>query len=61
VILPGITRQSTVELARAHEEGTLKLDGISDRLVVSERTVSMKEVKAASENGQLVEIFGTGL
>jgi len=60
VILPGITRQSAVELARMHESGTYVLSGIKEKLVVSERIVSMKEVAAAAAQGALIEIFGTG-
>jgi branched-chain amino acid aminotransferase len=60
VILPGITRQSAVELARMHESGTYALSGIKEKLVVSERIVNMKEVAAAAAQGTLVEIFGTG-
>jgi len=60
VILPGITRQSAVELARMHEAGTYTLNGVKEKLVVSERALSMQEVAAAAERGTLVEMFGTG-
>jgi branched-chain amino acid aminotransferase len=60
VILPGITRQSTVELAQAHESGKSPLPGISGKIKVSERQITMKEVVAAADSGSLVEIFGTG-
>ncbi|KZS95824.1 branched-chain amino acid aminotransferase II [Sistotremastrum niveocremeum HHB9708] len=60
VILPGITRDSVLELARAHASGSLSLDGLPKNFTVTERPISMKEVKAASENGTLVEIFGAG-
>jgi len=60
VILPGITRQSALELARLHESGTYSLTGLQERLIVSERALSMKEVATAAQQGSLVEMFGTG-
>ncbi len=60
VILPGITRQSTVELARGHESGVGVLSGLEAKLIVSERPIAMKEIVSAAESGSLVEIFGTG-
>jgi branched-chain amino acid aminotransferase len=59
MILPGVTRNSVLSLARAHSNGTQKLS-LPEKLVVTERSVSMKEVKAAAENGSLVELFGAG-
>lgn len=47
-ILPGVTRRSTIEL--------LKKWGVP----VSERRITLEELAAASENGELKEIFGTG-
>lgn len=47
-ILPGITRDSVLQLARDHE------------LKTSERAISIDEVVQANENGQLKEIFSTG-
>jgi len=60
MILPGVTRDSVLTLARDHMEGKKKLDGLPGDLIVSERPVTMKEVKEASEAGQLVELFGAG-
>jgi branched-chain amino acid aminotransferase len=60
VILPGITRQSAVELAKLHESGQYSLDGLKEKLVVSERAIGMEEVVAAAQKGTLIEIFGTG-
>jgi len=59
VILPGITRQSTIELAKAHGQGS-RLTGLDYNLTVSERPITMREVCEASANNSLVEIFGTG-
>ena len=60
MILPGITRDSVLTLAREHNQGIKKLPGLPDRLVVTERPVKMTEVKEASESGKLVELFGAG-
>jgi len=60
VILPGITRQSALELAQAHAAGYASLPGLTQKLIVSERPVTMKEVKEAAKSNRLVEIFGTG-
>lgn len=60
MILPGITRDSVLALARGHTSGSLKLDGLSSDLVVNERAVTMKEVKDAAHSGRLVELFGAG-
>jgi branched-chain amino acid aminotransferase len=60
MILPGITRDSVLSLARAHSTGTHKLPALPQKLIVTERSVSMKEVKTAAENGSLVELFGSG-
>lgn len=48
-ILPGVTRQSILELARGWEE-----------LDVVERFPTMPEVKQAAAEGRLVEAFGAG-
>jgi len=60
MILPGVTRDSVLSLARDHSSGKTRLQNLPDRLIVSERPVTMKEVKAASESGHLVELFGAG-
>ena len=61
MILPGVTRDSVLALARDHASGKAPLPGMPEgRIVVSERPVTMKEVLDASAKGQLVEFFGTG-
>jgi len=60
MILPGVTRDSVLALARNHSSGTKRLDGLAENLVVSERPVTMKEVVDASQSGRLVELFGAG-
>lgn len=48
-ILPGVTRRSVLELARA-----------SGDFIVSERALGMKEIIKASQEGRLLEAFGAG-
>ncbi|KAF9014926.1 branched-chain amino acid aminotransferase II [Cyathus striatus] len=60
MILPGITRDSVLALAREHATGKYKVPGLPEKIVVSERPVSMREVKEASKSGKLVELFGAG-
>ncbi|KAG7666204.1 BAT22 [[Candida] subhashii] len=52
MILPGVTRDSALELART------KLD--SKVWQVNERSLTIHEVKARADKGQLIEAFGTG-
>lgn len=58
-ILPGVTRQSIVDLCRG--DFGKELESIWGRkLIVSERIVSMKEIAAAAQENRLVEAFGSG-
>jgi branched-chain amino acid aminotransferase len=52
-ILPGVTRRSILDLARA-DPASVGVD------VVSERVFTMPEVVAASKEGRLLEVFGAG-
>uniref|UniRef100_A0A8C6TB38 Branched-chain-amino-acid aminotransferase n=1 Tax=Neogobius melanostomus TaxID=47308 RepID=A0A8C6TB38_9GOBI len=49
LILPGVTRQSLLDLARSWGEFT-----------VTERTLGMKEMLSALESGRVLEVFGAG-
>ncbi|KAM3863700.1 branched-chain-amino-acid aminotransferase, cytosolic-like isoform 2-T2 [Diretmus argenteus] len=49
IILPGVTRQSLLDLARAWGE-----------FKVTERTMEMKELLAALDSGKILEVFGAG-
>ncbi|OSX67729.1 hypothetical protein POSPLADRAFT_1064245 [Postia placenta MAD-698-R-SB12] len=60
IILPGVTRDSVLTLARDHALGKAKVPGLTDKLKVSERPFTMREIKEAAEAGTLVEFFGTG-
>jgi len=59
-ILPGVTRDSVLSLARSHAAGTLHIPDLTSKLVVSERGVTMHEVCDAVQSGRLVEMFGSG-
>jgi branched-chain amino acid aminotransferase len=60
MILPGVTRDSVLSLARSHAAGTLRIPSLTSKLVVSERGVTMKEICDAVQFGRLVEMFGSG-
>ncbi|XP_048847636.1 branched-chain-amino-acid aminotransferase, cytosolic-like isoform X1 [Brienomyrus brachyistius] len=49
IILPGVTRQSLLDLARKWNE-----------FQVTERTVTMKELLGALNSGRVLEVFGSG-
>jgi len=59
MILPGVTRDSVLALAK--ENGRHHLEDLKDTcIIVSERAITMNEIKKASESGKLVEMFGSG-
>lgn len=62
LILPGVTRDSILSLARAHADPTnpIRIAGLPDNLVVNERDIGMAEIVEASSNGTLLEMFGSG-
>lgn len=60
IILPGVTRDSVLSIARLHESGKAKIEGLPDKLQVSERKICMPEIVEAAEKGRLKEIFGSG-
>jgi len=60
MILPGVTRDSILSIARSHAAGKLRIPNLTPKLVVSERGVTMKEVCDAVQSGRLVEMFGAG-
>ena len=55
-----MTRDSVLALAQEHAAGQSRVPDLTEKLVVSERPVTMQEVKAAAQDGSLVEFFGTG-
>ncbi|KAL9939326.1 hypothetical protein V8E36_002139 [Tilletia maclaganii] len=64
IILPGVTRDSILSLARDHAAGTsaFPLEGLPepDKFVVSEREINMREIIEARNEGRLLEMFGAG-
>jgi len=60
MILPGVTRDSVLVLARDHASGKRPVPGLPSNLVVEERGVTMSEIRSAAEKGELAELFGTG-
>lgn len=60
MILPGVTRDSVLSLARAHISGKHEVVGLPSNLLVNERPIAMGEIKLACQHGQLVELFGAG-
>ena len=61
MILPGVTRDSVLTLARDHASGKNPLNDLQGKkVIVSERPITMNEVKEASVSGKLVELFGAG-
>ncbi|KAG1794368.1 aminotransferase [Suillus plorans] len=60
MILPGVTRDSVLVLARNHVSGVKCLRGLPDAIKVSERPINMGEIIQSSKEGRLVELFGTG-
>jgi branched-chain amino acid aminotransferase len=60
IVLPGITRDSVIAVAREHGSGVNPIAGLPDKLVVSERPITMGEVRQAARDGTLLEVFGCG-
>ncbi|BGP57193.1 hypothetical protein JCM8202_005369 [Rhodotorula sphaerocarpa] len=60
MILPGVTRDSILSLLRDHESGKNRLEGLPEKLIVSERELTMSDIVAASKDGTLREVFGCG-
>lgn len=58
MILPGVTRDSILALARAHADpaNPLRIAGLPERLTVSERKICMPEVRDAAKAGTLLEV-----
>lgn len=53
-ILPGITRRSTLEYFRE------KYSAADSKVIVSEREFTIDDLKAAADEGRLIEAFGIG-
>jgi len=59
MILPGVTRDSILEMLRDHQAGKIQIEGVPE-IEVNEREINMKEILEASKNGTLEEMFGAG-
>ncbi|GFZ50541.1 Branched-chain-amino-acid aminotransferase [Saitozyma sp. JCM 24511] len=60
VVLPGVTRDSVLELAKAHARGETTIPGLPQKLKVSERKLVMADLVNAEKDKTLLEVFGTG-
>ncbi|GAA5859040.1 hypothetical protein JCM8547_003979 [Rhodosporidiobolus lusitaniae] len=60
MILPGVTRDSVLSLARGHASGKKRLEGLPEKFRVVERNMTMPEIVKWSKDGSLTEMFGTG-
>jgi branched-chain amino acid aminotransferase len=59
-ILPGVTRQSVLELARSREWQLGGTDSAPRALCVEERPIALWELRELASSGRLLECFGTG-
>ncbi|KAJ4485208.1 aminotransferase [Lentinula aciculospora] len=61
-ILPGVTRDSVLALAKAHAAGEIILPGLQQtlRIHAQERTFTMDDLWRWSADGRLLEAFGAG-
>ncbi|KAF9475341.1 branched-chain amino acid aminotransferase II [Pholiota conissans] len=60
-ILPGITRDSTLTLAKAHTSGKVTLHGLKGvNLHTFERALTMAEIAKLSDEGRILESFCVG-
>lgn len=62
MVLPGVTRDSIMSLCAAHNDPStsFKIEGLPETIKVTERSMTMSEIVAASKDGTLSEMFGSG-
>lgn len=60
LILPGVTRDSVLTIAREHASGETPLEGLPQDLVVSERNITMPQIVELQRQGKVKEVFGAG-
>jgi len=53
IVLPGITRDSIIQLINAHAAGETEIPNVPKKVRVVERDVSMKELVKSIEDGSL--------
>ncbi|OCF43462.1 branched-chain-amino-acid transaminase [Kwoniella heveanensis CBS 569] len=62
IVLPGVTRESIIELLTEHAEGKkdFPIDGMPKKIRVVQRDISMPEIIKGVEDGTLKGMFGCG-
>lgn len=61
LILPGVTRDSILTIAREHVAGKIHVPGLPEGgLVISERKMTMPELSTLAKAGKIKEVFGAG-
>ncbi|OCF32305.1 branched-chain-amino-acid transaminase [Kwoniella heveanensis BCC8398] len=62
IVLPGVTRESIIELLTEHAEGEkdFPIDGMPKKIRVVQRDISMPEIIKGVEDGTLKGMFGCG-
>ena len=53
IVLPGITRDSIIQLLNAHANGEIELPDVPKKIRVVERDISMKELVDSNKEGTL--------
>ncbi|KAJ9116908.1 hypothetical protein QFC22_004565 [Naganishia vaughanmartiniae] len=61
LILPGVTRDSVLSIARDHVSGKTQVPGLPEsHFVVSERKMTMPQLAQLAKEGKVKEVFGAG-
>ncbi|KAJ9113929.1 hypothetical protein QFC19_000124 [Naganishia cerealis] len=61
LILPGVTRDSVLSIAREHAAGKIQVPGLpASDFVVSERKITMPQLAQLAKQGKVKEVFGAG-
>jgi branched-chain amino acid aminotransferase len=61
LILPGVTRDSVLSIARDHVAGKTQVPGLPEsNFVVSERKMTMPQLAQLAKEGKVKEVFGAG-
>ncbi|KAJ9109802.1 hypothetical protein QFC20_003218 [Naganishia adeliensis] len=61
LILPGVTRDSVLSIARDHVAGKIQVPGLPESgFVVSERKMTMPRLQELAKAGKVKEVFGAG-
>lgn len=62
IILPGVTRDSVLSLAKEHADSSkpFTIEGLPKSMKVSERKMTMPQLRELQKQGRLIEMFGSG-